>query len=444
MKHPSLRLNLIKSLVLPLAIATLFIGIFSVWSIYHEVDEVYDATLVQFAKTLAHTATNTPEKKKDNRLAHKYERNISYRIFHKGLLVAQSVDGAAFNGIAPSPGFSDQQAEGSNWRFFTFVDEINGYTVEVAEKYSIRNELTLQLLSSLVFPGVVFVFAAFAVIWWGITRGLQQLMQLSAEMDRREANDLTPIIDHTIPREIFPLIEALNRLFTRITESFTREREFTDNAAHELRTPLAAMKTQAQVILKTEKLTEAGRAGFDNLLASIDRAADMMESLLSFARLQSDTGHKERVVLCALVQKECVALERQAITEGVSLTVDCSEGTVIEGIPHALAILARNIVQNAIKFTPEGGCVKVEIKELENKVLLTVSDTGSGIPDEYKQKVFNRFYRVHKSTKSGSGLGLAMAKWIADMHEAEISLKDNNPTGLIVTVFFKKKDGSSG
>lgn len=440
MKRPSLRLNLIKSLVPPLAAVILMIGIFSVWSIYHEVDEVYDATLVQFAKTLSRTAINAPVKKENDHLAHKYERNISYRIFHHEKLLAQSADGVAFDGLEPVPGFSSQRAEGINWRFFTLIDEESGYTVVVAEKQSIRHELTLQLLSSLVFPGVLFVIVVFAVIWWGVTRGLKRLVSLSEEMDRREANDLTPISDPAIPLEINPLLEAINRLFVRITESFTREREFADNAAHELRTPLAAIKTQVQVIMKTEKLTTEGRQGFGNLLAAIDRAADMTESLLSFARLQADTGRKERVQLCQLVRTEAAAFEKQAQMKNISLTIYCDEGVFIEGIPLALAILVRNIIQNAVKFTPDNGQVKVTVKKSDGKAILAVSDTGAGIPDAFKQKVFNRFFRINKSAKTGSGLGLAMVKWIADLHGADIRLEDNKPHGLVIEAVFKCKD----
>lgn len=436
MKRPSLRLKLIRSLVPPLAIAVLLIGVFSVWSIYHEVDEVYDATLVQFAKTLSRNANAVPAAGESGHLAHKYERNISYRIFSSGKLLTQSADGFAFDGIEPAPGFSEQTADEVPWRFFTLVDEKNGYTIQVAEKYSIRGELTLQLLSSLILPGAVFLAAAFAVIWWGVTRGLQRIVRLSEEMDWREANDLTPISDPTIPAEIAPLFDALNRLFSRITESFTREREFTDNAAHELRTPLAAMKTQTQVLMKTENLTEEGRKGLENLLASIDRGAEMTDNLLSFARLQADLSDKEDVDLSALVEKESAALEKQAACGNITLDVNCEKNARVRGVSHALGLMVRNIIQNAVKFSPANSPVDITVRRADGHVVLSVSDAGPGIPEQYRQKVFDRFFRINKSAKPGSGLGLAMVKWIADVHGAQIRLEDNRPQGLTFTVVF--------
>lgn len=437
MKHPSLRINLIRALVLPLAAAMLFIGVFSVLSIYHEVDEVYDATLVQFAKTLSRSAENFSLKHETHHLAHKYERNISYRIFKGGQMIAQSNDNDAFGDIVPVAGFSDQVVNGKAWRFFTFIDEDAGYTIEVAEKYGIRRELTLHLLSSLIFPGIVFVIAAFAVIWWGVTQGLQRLVGLSAEMDRREADDLTPVSDPAVPAEIQPLLDALNRLFLRISQSFSREREFTDNAAHELRTPLAAMKTQAQVILKTEKLTPEGQAGFDNLLASIDRAVDMTESLLSLARVQADTNQKQPIDLGEVAKRECAGFEKAANAKKISLSANFEENTFVSGVPYALGLLARNIIQNAIKFTPPGGSVAVTVEKVADEIVFSVTDTGPGIPDAYKDKVFDRFFRVNKSSQTGSGLGLAMVKWIADAHHARIHLADNKPAGTVITVAFK-------
>lgn len=437
MKRVSLRLNLIRALVPPLAIAVVLIGVFAVGSIYHEVDEVYDATLVQFARTLSRNTNAAPAAGESSHLAHKYERNISYRIFRDGKLLTQSADGFAFDGIEPAPGFSEQRTTGVRWRFFTLVDEKNGYTIQVAEKYSIRSELTLQLLSSLILPGAVFLVAAFAVIWWGVTRGLQRIVKLSEEMDKRAANDLTPISDPTIPAEIAPLFEALNRLFLRITESFAREREFTDNAAHELRTPLAAMKTQTQVLLKTESLTEEGRKGFENLLASIDRGAEMTENLLSFARLQVDLSGKGDVDLSSLVEKESLLLEKQAACGNIKLNVRCEKNLRVRGISHALSLMIRNIIQNAVKFSSANSHIQITVIRTGIHVVLSVSDTGPGIPDEYKQKVFDRFFRINKSAKTGSGLGLAMVKWIVDMHGAEIRLEDNRPAGLVFSVIFK-------
>lgn len=443
-KPLSLRINLIKSLVPPLAAAGILIALIAAFSIFHEVDEVYDATLVQFSKTLAHMVSEVDPatQKIDNRvglknspLAHKYERKVSFRIFRGDKLITESADAINLADIFAPVGFSDQFVKGKKWRFFKLVDKDSGLTVEVAERYNIRQELIFGLLSSLIAPGIVFTLLALGIIWWGTTHGLQRLVLISSQVDQRAVDDLSPITDTTIPVEIQPLLDALNRLFSRIEQSFNREREFTDNAAHELRTPLAAMKTQAQVLLKTEELSPAGIAGFNNLLASIDRAVNMTENLLSFARLQSDKNEKSIVDLSSVVGDEMELLDKQSAPK--KITLQLADDALIEGMPHALSILVRNVIQNAIKFTPDGGDINIHVQKHANNIELLVRDSGTGIADEYKQKVFERFFRVHKSSQAGSGLGLAMVKWVADTHQAKIVLSDNKPQGLVFSVIFK-------
>lgn len=443
-KSLSLRINLIKSLVPPLAATAILIALIAVLSIFHEVDEVYDATLVQFSKTLAHMVSEVDPttQKIDNRiglknspLAHKYERKVSFRILRDGSLITESTDAANLADVFPPVGFSDQLVKGKKWRFFKLEDKDSGLTVEVAERYNIREELTFGLLTSLIGPAIIFMLLALAIIWWGTTHGLQRLVLISSQVDRRAVDDLSPIKDTTIPVEIQPLLDALNRLFSRIEQSFSREREFTDNAAHELRTPLAAMKTQAQVLLKTEDLSPAGIAGFNNLLASIDRAVNMTENLLSFARLQSDKGEKNIVDLSSLVRDEIDVLDKSVAQK--KITSHLADDALIEGMPQALSILVSNIIQNAVKFTPDGGDIAIEVKKHTDSIELSVRDSGLGIADEYKQKVFERFFRINKSLQTGSGLGLAMVKWVADTHQAKIVLSDNKPQGLAFSVIFK-------
>lgn len=437
MKNTSLRIRLLKCLVPSLAVATLLIGFFAIKSIYHEVDEVYDSTLVQFSKTLHHNAFTTHEQKKDAAIAHKYERNISYRIFRHGKLITESADAQNFKFSEPEPGFSDQLIKNKKWRFFTLVDEKDGYVVEVAEKYEIRNELILQLLASLILPGIIFAVAALVIIWFGITQSLRQLVSLSTQVDKRQADDLSSIQAQDIPDEIRPLVDALNRLLGRLEQSFARERQFTDNAAHEMRTPLAAIKTQAQVLQRTEKLSPQGQEGLANLLNAIDRTAGMAESLLSLARLQAEKIEMRSIDLGKLVEKECSAIEKMMAEKSLSFKLAIDKNVTVNAAPQAIEILVRNLIQNAIKFTPAQGAITVTVKKnAQQHTVFSVTDTGIGIPDAEKDKVFERFYRVRKSTQSGSGLGLAIVKWIADAHGATISLSDNKPKGTVFSIIF--------
>ena len=204
-----------------------------------------------------------------------------------------------------------------------------------------------------------------------------------------------------------------------------------------MRTPLAAIKTQAQVIEKSEILTVEGQAGFGNLLEAIDRATSMVDSLLAFSRVQADKSEYVPVDLSALVQREADELMRFTSWRGRRMTVDVAPDAVISGSAQGLSILVRNIIVNALKFTPDTGEVKVSLSSDARGVVLRVTDTGPGIPDAMKDKVFERFFKGRKSVSSGSGLGLAIVKSIADMHGAEIKLSDNLPSGLVFEVRFK-------
>lgn len=445
-KPPSLRRALLRLIAGPLLVCSLIIWLAGLAYIYHEVDEVYDATLAQFAREIGQLVQKgQPPKLPDTRQnigGHSYERKISFRIFEGGKIVARSAYAVNGDAAPAAAGFGDQHIDGEKWRIFVTADKPAGRTVEVAEKYSIRYEMIFQLLGSLVFPAILFLATVVGVVWWGAGRSLARLEQLSAQVDARDVDDMTPITDTSIPREVQPLLAALNRLFARVSESFRREKEFTDNAAHELRTPLAAIKTQAQVLQKAEKMSKAGQEGLDNLINAIDRSSNMVQSLLEFTRLEADQSVMQQVDISALVVQELEELRRFSLWKNRRFDLKVEPGLCIEGVVQGLSVLVRNIIINALKFTPESGVITVTVKRAEGAVVFGVADTGPGIPDDMKQKVFDRFFKGSKSDAKGSGLGLAMVKWIADRHGATIALADNQPAGLVVEVKFGVKSGA--
>jgi len=449
MKPLSLRLRLIKNLLLQMTAAIILSGALALAFIYHEVDEVYDATLVQFSRSLASmpVADADPqnyagmERAKNTQLAHRYERKISYRILKNGQVITGSAEGPDMDGIFLPPGFSDLHHDKKGrheWRVYTLLDEKSGMTIEVAEKYDIRRELTFQLLSSLLLPAILFIIGAVIAIWWGTSASLQILGRVSGEVKSRAADDLSPIDDRDIPVEIKALTAALNELFARIETSFAREREFTDNAAHELRTPLAAIKTQAQALMRAENLTEAGQEGLENLIAAIDRAAEMTDALLSFARLQGDRSEAAPVDLSALIREEAQALSSFAQSRQVSIQLLLEDTAApVRGVRHALALMVRNVLHNAVKFSPVGGTVTATLRVNDGHIRFGVADSGPGIPEKHLAHVFERFYRIDKS-QSGSGLGLSIVKWVADNHQAKIDLHAAPEGGLVFDIEFPR------
>ncbi len=252
----------------------------------------------------------------------------------------------------------DVDGDGSFWRIFVYIDKESGVTVEVAENNEVRTELIFQILGSLLIPGVIFAPLILFFVWWGTTRSMVPMLTLAQQVNQRAAHDLMPLGIEKMPEEILPFIAALNRLFLRTEETFRREREFTDNAAHELRTPLAAMKTQIQVLMKNESRGADYREGLRDILSAVDRAARMIEQLLAFARLQSADEEIETVDFSVLAEEVLREISPLPLSRHQDLEASIASGVALQARPAALAIMLRNLVDNAVKYTPEGGRIR--------------------------------------------------------------------------------------
>lgn len=442
-KNYSLRRHLLLWISLPIIAVTILALLASYFSARHEVEEIYDAQLVHSAKIVLQLTQHEIKEDEefdlgieDPSLQHKYERNFGYRIWFKDKIISQSPNTVDFKNFEAPPKFSDRNVNGKYWRFFVFVDPQNDIKIEVSEIYDIRYELILDLILSLILPALAFLPIILIIIWVGIKRVLKPVISISTEVDQRTSNDLSPISKTSLPVEISPLINALNRLFQRIDNSFKREIQFTDNAAHELRTPLAAIKTQTQVLIKKLNKKKEYSEDLYNLNASIDRASRLVDQLLSFSRLQTDEMKFEIVSLSILCERVLRDLSLISLKKNIELEADIASNLKVKGHSGALEIMLLNLVGNAIKFTPSGGKINVSLLAENNLAIICITDTGIGIKDSDKEKVFERFYRAQKN-KEGTGLGLAMAKWVVDTHNADISLSDNKPSGLVITVTMK-------
>lgn len=438
----SLRLDILRAMILPLAVAGLLTLTAALAAIYHEVAEVYDSTLAQYTRLIAEKTdddlTATPNAIFDDFPSYKYERKITYRIItDDGRQITSSQEAPKPPADLPA-GFSDHTVGGKPWRFLSVYDSENKRSIIMAERYAIRHELAFQLILSIFIPAVLFALIAVSIIWRATTKGLSRLTSLSEQVDRRAIDDLSAIHGN-IPVEIAGLLDALNRLLARLSDSFAREREFTDNAAHELRTPLATIKIQAQVMARTQDLSPELRQQLDLLLQGIDRATALTASLLAFARLQNESGKMESLDFAEVLRKEARELEAEAQVREVSLNIRTSGDTYSHASADGISVLIRNIVQNAIKFSPQSGRVDIELTGDAGKIILAVKDSGRGIAPAHRGKVFERFYRIEKSRVSGTGLGLAMAKWVADIHGGRIDISDNHPQGTVFTASFPKR-----
>ncbi len=443
-KKYSLKKRILLWISIPVLISSILILLLAFLFSWHEIEEVYDAQMVHTAKTLLQLTEHEIEENEEvnislgaenPNLKHHYENKTTFRVWKGDRLVLQSHRAKDFGDIQAPPGFSNQTVKEKPWRFFVFIDTEKNIKIETAERYAIRYELIGQLMLSLIIPMAILIPLLLFIVWLGIRQSIAPLTTLSAAVDTREIDDLDPIQSYKIPLEISPLVEALNRLFLRIGDSFKREREFTDHAAHELRTPLAAMKTQTQVLIKKASSMPDCQEGLENLNATIDRSAHLIEQLLSLARLQNESLQMEPVDLSECILDALGEITRAANLKNQTLHVDISRNVIISGQKNSLFMMIRNLLDNAVKYTPENG--KIDIS-LNKEGLFTIADNGPGISDNDKKRVFNRFVRSDKTGQNGSGLGLSIVQWVADTHRANITLSDNAPQGLIVTVSFRR------
>lgn len=435
----SLRGRLVLWITLPVLVAGLVIAWLAFTSSRAEIAEVYDAQMVLTAKELLTLADHEVGELTDDDLSigsrygevtHPYESKLGYRIWFHDKLTLQSPKVAGFGAFEAVPGFSSQRIGGEDWRLFVLVDPERGLRIEVSQQYAIRYELIGELMTSLMLPGLIFLPAVVASVLFGVQRSLSVLIDLSRSVDRRHATDLTPVPEADAPTEVAPLVRALNRLFGRLADSFRREREFTDDAAHELRTPLAAMRTQTQVLMRKAHDVPELSEGFENLYASVLRATHLVEQLLSLARLQHEAPELSDVNIADVARSAIGALGVAAGKKNLRLAARIPDHVGIRGHADTLGIMIRNLLDNAIKYAPAGSTITVTLEPGR----LSIADTGPGLAIEERTRVFDRFVRADRSGQPGSGLGLSIVRRIADTHDARVSLGETDPHGLTATV----------
>jgi two-component system OmpR family sensor kinase/two-component system sensor histidine kinase QseC len=287
-----------------------------------------------------------------------------------------------------------------------------------------------------VIPLILLLPIMIVAVAWIVRRGLLPLRYVTAEVQRRDVRSLAPLGSADLPREIVPLVGELNRLLARLHEAFDAQRAFISDAAHELRSPLTALRLQLQLLDRAPdeaaRLEARGRLG-----AAIERAIHLVEQLLALAREPMDSAAGfEAVDLAAAAAEGIKDTHDLALARRIDLSLDGASEILVWGDREALRTLARNLVDNAVRYTPTGGTVRVRCREFPDGALLEVTDTGPGIARAERQRVFDRFYRRALQQESGTGLGLAIVKAIAERHRAEITLDDAPGGGLHVAVKF--------
>lgn len=369
------------------------------------------------------------------------KQHFHFQVWDKtGKLVLSSPDQITHLQSAPL-GFSDQVLHSDDWRIYTTYDDKTQSKIMVGELYNLRRELADDIARSNA-NILLITYPVFGLlVWFIISLALRSVTRVTAEISNRASTFLEPVQLTEIPIEIKPLVAELNQLFIRLQLAFERNKRFAADAAHELRTPLAALKTHAQVALKSNNEADRNKA-LQKVIESVNRSSHVVAQLLTLSRL----GEEEALTdvkpqdLHKLATEIIAYIAPHALEKNIEIELTPSPPhPIILGNDTALGILIRNIVDNAIRYTPPQGEVKVSIIDTPLLVIFRVTDTGPGIPIELRERVFERFYRMLGTKASGSGLGLAIVTQITTLHHATINLSTPpNGIGLQFDVAFPK------
>ena len=441
----SLRRRLLTLLLATLAAGWAALVLVTYLDARSEIGEMLDAHLAQSAALLvAQTGHELLEDDDEREVqtaepAHRYERRVAFQIWHDGrTLLLRSASAPAARLSAREEGYSDVMLDGRPWRVFSRWDDTRHFLVQVGEREEFRDHLAKELAGNLLDPFWVALPVFGLLVWFGVGRGLAPLARMNEELGRRAPDFLEPVDDSGAPDEVRPLVGSLNRLLGRVGAALEQERRFTADAAHELRTPLAALKTQAQVAQGAGEA--AGRQhALDQVISGCDRAAHLVEQLLTLARLDPQRAGQRHapVDLRELAVQVLAELAPIALAKNIEIGLAEGPAAQVSGDALMLAVLLRNLVDNAIRYTPPGGEVSVAVERTDREVELSVTDDGPGIPAEERDKVGQRFYRILGSGESGSGLGLSIVLRIAELHRAGVTLGEGRGgRGLRVDVRF--------
>ncbi len=417
-----------------------------------ELDELLDSHLAQAAALLvAQQAREIEGDRHDRQLDapahHRYAPKVAFQVWHDGRLALRSPN-APLQPMSPARrGFQTLAIDGRPWRVFAARGAESDVQVFVGEQIDSRADILWAVMRSMLWPMALALPLLALAAWWAVRRGLAPLRQLSSTLTRREPQALQPVALADAPAEMLPLLAALNGLFERIAALLESERRFTADAAHELRTPIAAIRAQAQVALlaagppqggntpsggrQPGRARDAAARGGDEAsrhalaatLEGCDRAAHLVEQLLTLSRLEAaPEAGAARVDLAALARRAVADMAGRALDKGQQIELDAPEACPVAGDEVLLGVLLRNLVDNAIRYSPAQARVEVRVTRRSGSVVLQVQDSGPGLGEAERARLGERFFRVLGSGETGSGLGWSIVRRIAQAQGARIAV----------------------
>jgi len=417
---------------------------------HHEADELLDNQLTQVGETLLAIVAGGEVEHFVKEL-HDHAQHapvpIAFEIWHTEDGLAQRLvtsPGHAGFETPMTTGFTEQPHQGERWRFYAVQDDDAEYRVVVGQAHAARERLAREIGLSLLLPAMLALPLMALGVWWVVSRALRPVDAVAREVGALDAQALAPLDEAApLPSEIVPLRTALNALIRRVAEAFDNERRFTADAAHELRTPLAALKVQAQVALRAQT-AESQQHALTQVMAGVDRMTHLVEQLLTLARVDpSRQGAVPRPLDPAgIIAEVCAELSPQARRQGQSLTVDAMPGCRIAVTAGWLQIALRNLVDNALRYAGDGARIEVRLARTPSGCTLSVADNGPGVASNLRSQLSARFVRGEVESE-GCGLGLSIAARIATLSQARLELGDGLPRadgghGFAATLHFSE------
>ncbi|GGE81495.1 sensor histidine kinase N-terminal domain-containing protein [Stappia taiwanensis] len=420
-----------------------------------EVEEVLDARLMEAARMVNSLISERRQEPggglpptdtlfgEFERQPRAYERQLSCQIWSlDGALVGRSESAPQMRLSTAEAGFSLSDIDGETWRVFTVANPELGVRVMVGDNLRIRDGLVGDVIKGMLLPTVLVLPVMIGLIWLSVRQGLSPLNTVAAHLASRRARDLRPVPDGKLPREVAPLVGALNGLFKRVEDARERERSFTAFAAHELKTPLAGLKTQAQIALASDDRQVHANA-LRQISSGVDRTARLVKQLLDLAALEANDAAPKLVEAdpVPVVRSVISALEPLARSREVSLSVTVPDEPLrVTMEPHFLELALRNLVENAVLHAPSGGEASCELRRApDGRVSLHVRDDGPGIAEAELPLATERFFRGSNRSALGSGLGLAIVELAMERMGGALRLVNRTPHGLDASLTFANR-----
>lgn len=447
MRERSIRRRLVALLLVVLAAAWAGIGVATYADSHREIDALLDAHLAQAARLVIAQAGHELEdiEIEDLEDVPGYRQRVAFQVWEGGRRLVLRSAGAPSVRLSPDEkGFSDAGIDGRRWRIFSGWDDEQKVLVQVGEDHAARERIAVRIARVSLLPLVLALPLMGLLVWWVVGRGLEPLEDLGRAVARRGPQDLSPLGLVDPPAEVAPVAATVDRLLERIRESLDSERRFTSHAAHELRTPMAAIRAQAEVARAATGAVERD-AALRHVIEACDRAARLAEQLLLLARVDESTrgaGYVE-CRLDELVRRVLAEQAPGALERGVSIELDAAVVNV-HGEPLLLEALVRNLVDNAVRHGGPG-TVRVTIGSRRSRAFLAVEDSGPGLAEDERARLGQRFYRASSARGAGSGLGLSIVARIAELHGATLGFaRGRDRAGLRVEVDFDAQAGDTG